>query len=809
MSREAFGRVGIQGFRRFVAASVLIGGVLGFGQLSSGAAGAASPTPTLTVVGGVVPAPSASEWKPGLAVRLGTVTAVAVDRRGNTFVAATDSTISKIRPNGSTRLIAGSPNSPGVPTPGSAAASHLMLPWALSVDGMGNLYVADIDANEVLKISPQGTLGVVAGDGTQGAPNPGPANASPLGRPAGVAVDRHSNVYVADSSNRVIEKITPDGRLSLFAGSGADGAPVPGPAAASTFAGLGRLAAKGDNLYVVCHRQVAKIDLTTSMLSLVAGSGGYGYPGPGQALSAGFHEITDVSVDRDGNIFIADADNSIVVKVTPGGILSIAAGDGGYSTATPGPATSTSMQNPTGVAINPQGDLVIADPNSGNGVVYKVSRTSGDLSVVAGAVASSLAGSALSASLHGGSGIAVDAAGNAYGALPDENVVFRITPSGSISVVAGNGSGAPPTPGIATASSLWSPESVTVDSTGNLFIADSKNRLIEKVSPAGILSVVAGNGSYGIPTPGLASSSPMGHPSAVALDAAGNLYVADSYKAVVSKISPTGDLTIVAGTGSYGTPTPGPATASKLSYPGAIALDGDGNLFIADEDAAVVEKVSVSGTLSIVAGTGSPGSVTPGPATSSPVSWPSGVAVDASGNLLIADRSGGAGWFGLIEQVAADGTLSILGGTGECGDAVAGPAASSPICGPRSVTVDPSGNLVVVTAYQVVSITLEGSTLRPRITVLRPSSGGLQVRWHAPTTLAGKVSTYVATATDANGQVVGACTGSGSSRSCRIASLPSSGVVQVTVTANERNVSHAASGTVTFTSNPVAVDLSS
>jgi sugar lactone lactonase YvrE len=810
MSGTSFGVVRAAGLRRTLASCALIGAVLTFGQLPSGAADNASPT--LTVLGGVSPSPSTTEWKPGLATQLGYLTAIAADRKGNTFVAATDSTISKIRPDGSTRLIAGTSNSPGSPTPGSASSSLLAQPWALAVDRLDNLYVADIDANEILKITPQGALSVVVGNGTQGIPTPGPASASQIGRPTGVAVDRQGNIYVADSSSNIIEKIASDGTLSLFAGSGTSGDPVPGLATASPFAGLGRLAIRGSNLYFIDHsaHRVGKIDLASRSLSLIAGSGArYGFPSPGPALNAGFNELSGIAVDRSGNVFIADSDNSVVVKVAPDGTLSPAAGNGGYGTARPGPATSTSLQNPVGLAFDPEGNLVIADPNSGNGSVYKVSFTTGDLSRVAGIASSLPTGSAQVASLRWASGVAVDVAGNTYGALPNENVVFKITPSGSISVVVGNGEPGSPTPGIATASSLWGPESVAVDSGGNLYIADANNRVIEKVSPTGILSIVAGTGSYGKPTPGVATSSPMAHPSGLALDGAGNLYFADAYSPLVGRISPTGELSIVAGDGNYGAPTPGPATASQIEYPGAIAVDGDGNLFIADEYAAVVEKVSASGDLSIVAGNGSSGSAIEGPATSSPLNYPRGVAVDESGNLYIADAAGGAGYCGLVEQVAPDGTLSVLGGTGQCADAVAGPAGSSPIFGPSSLTVAPSGNLVVMTAFQVVSIDLGASSFRPQITTLRSSAGGLQVRWHAPASTAGKVSTYVATARDANGQVLGSCTGSGSSRRCRITGLPSSGTVHVTVAANERNVPHSASAIVAFTSNPQLVDLAS
>jgi sugar lactone lactonase YvrE len=787
--------------------------VLVAGQLPSGATPApgsdAVSSPTLTVIGGSDPTPSATASSPALSTQFGSLAAIAVDRKGNTFVATTDSTICKIRPDGSTRLIAGTPEQQGSPTPGPATSSPLTRPFALAVDAAGNLYVADIDAYEVLKISPQGNLSVIVGKGYQSAPTPGPASASAIGRPTGVAVDAGGNVYVSDVPNHVIEKITPGGTLSILAGSGDDGAPVAGPASASPFNGLGALAVRGRNLYFVDRsaRKVGTINLVTGTLSLVAGSGGFSFPIPGPALDTGFRTLSGITVDRAGDVFLVDLDNSVVAEVTPDGNLSIVAGNTDSGTPMPGPATSTSLKTPTGVAIDPQGNLVIADINNGNGLVYKVSSTTGDLSIVAGLFASVLSGSALLATIHDAGGIAVDAEGNTYGALGAEHVVFKITPSGTISVVAGNGSDGAPTPGNATASSLGQPFSLAVDAADNLFIGDAENSVVEKLSPTGTLSVVAGTGTFGMPTPGVATASPLGFPAGIAADQVGNLFVADAGNHVVVKVSASGELSIVAGDGTDGGPVPGPATASPISFPIGLAVDGSGNLFFVDAFSEVVGKITASGELSIVAGNGTAGDAIAGPATSSPLTLPWGVAVDASGDLFITDYVGGAAGCGLVEQVTPDGSMSILAGKGECGAAVAGPAMSSPLTYPSFLTISPSGNLEVVTRIQIVSIDLNGSAHRPRIASSSLVAGGLQVRWKAPASLVGKVTGYVATVTDASGVVLGSCSGTRSSRSCLVAGLPGSGQVSVTVVATERQVPHAPQGIMSFSSVPTSVGL--
>jgi sugar lactone lactonase YvrE len=787
--------------------------VLVAGQLPSGATPVA--VPTLTVLAGrdlgpsVRPQPALSVWFGAFGSR---ITSIAEDRSGNTFVAFDAGLIVKISANGAACLIAGLPYGPGAPTPGPAVSSPLGRPEALAVDGRGSLYVADKTFDEVLKITPQGVLSVIAGTGTQGSPTPGPASASQIGDPVGVAVDSRGNAYVADRSNNRIEKITADGTLSIFAGNGGTDNPMPGVVATrSSFQGLGDLAVRGNTLYFVdvSSRQVGKINLTSRMLEIVAGSGGR-YLQPGPALSSGFSVLTGVAVDRTGNVFIADSDSSQVAKVTPGGTLSIVAGNGDYGTATPGPATATSMQEPQDVALDLQGNLLIADANSLNGLIYKVTAASGDLSILAGVPQPQAlpSGSARSALLQNVGGIAVDAQGNTFGTLPYQHVVFKITPAGVISVVAGTGSSGSPTPGVATASRLASPLGVAVDQAGNLFIADANSHVVEKVTPAGILSIVAGDGTYqGRTDAGPATAARLGAPTGVALDGAGNLYIADGV-CQVEKVSPSGALTIVAGTGQWGKPTPGPATSSRMC-PGSLAADGDGNLYIADNNNSVIAKVSGDGMLSIVAGNGQFGAAVPGPATSSPLasSYYDGIVVDASGNLYIANAYGGAQGSGEIDKVAPDGTLSIFAGTGSWGSPVAGPASSSPIDYPDSLALGASGNLEVVAGEHILMIDLASAPHGPNINALRSIPGGARVLWQVPATVVGPITRFVAIATDENGVELGRCTTGRTHRHCDIGGLDTPGQVNVTVSVEERQVPYAASGTMWFSSGPTPMTI--
>jgi sugar lactone lactonase YvrE len=316
-------------------------------------------------------------------------------------------------------------------------------------------------------------------------------------------------------------------------------------------------------------------------LCIVAGTGRFGAPTPGPAISADLANPQGVAVDAAGNLYIADNLNHVVEKVTPLGALSVVAGTGTYGAPTPGPATTSDLDDPSGVAV--------------------------------------------------------DAAGNLYIADNFNHVVEKVTPSGALSVVAGTGTYGAPTPGPATSSDLGNPGGVAVDAAGDLFIADNFNHVVEKVTPSGALSVVAGTGSFGAPKPGPATGSDLGTPAGVAVDGAGDLYISDWGDFVVEKVTPSGTLSVVVGTGNSGEPIPGPATSSHLDDPWGVAVDAAGNLYVADYFNHVVERVTPSGTLGVIAGTGSQGAVTPGPATSSDLGEASGVAVDDFGDLYICD----------------------------------------------------------------------------------------------------------------------------------------------------------------------------
>ena len=252
--------------------------------------------------------------------------------------------------------------------------------------------------------------------------------------------------------------------------------------------------------------------------------------------------------------------------------------------------------------------------------------------------------------------ISADSRGNVYVGTEDARVL-ALRPDGSVRSVAGNGScsgGAPPS-GSADQATVCLPSGLAADGAGNLYIADGANRYVARVSPAGGISTLAGIGErVSSGDGGPAALARIGDPLAIAVDGAGSLYVSDGYSTTVRKIA-AGRISRFAGGGTGNSPGPQPALAADI-YPNGLALNARGDLLIADDLHHQVRKVSRDGVMVTVAGTGAPGgSGDQGPAMAATLRFPQGVALDADGNLYIADTGNDH-----IRRIARDGTITTV-----------------------------------------------------------------------------------------------------------------------------------------------------
>ncbi len=335
------------------------------------------------------------------------------------------------------------------------------------------------------------TITTVAGNGTTGfSGDGGAATSAQLAGPSNVAVDRSLNLFIADQVNNRVREVTVNGSISTVAGKG----------------------------------------------------GATGYAGDGgQATSAQLHTPYGITVDTSGNFYFTDYFNSVVRKVGSSGVITTVAGNGSNNyNGDGGAAITAALNRPLGVTIDAAGNLYIAD--TGNNVIRKV-NTQGIISTVAGTGYPSYAGDggpATSAFLNAPSSVAVDAGGNIYIADTGNHAVRKVTTDGNISTVAGNGtSGFSGDYGPATSAQLYHPLSVAMDPSGNLFIADTFNSRIRKMDTNGVITTVAGNGVFGYSGDGgLAGNAALFFPSGLAPDASGNIYVADTQNNVIRKLTP-------------------------------------------------------------------------------------------------------------------------------------------------------------------------------------------------------------------------------------------------------------------------------
>jgi uncharacterized protein (TIGR03437 family) len=662
--------------------------------------------------GGIITTVAGSNWvfptsvTTALNAPLAPMASVVVDAQGNLDAAdASNNIVVQVTPTGGFRIVAGNGAAGFSGDGGPAISASLNYPYAVAVDASGNLLIADSVNNRIRKVSPSGVITTVAGNGSFGfSGDGGPATSASLGNPTSIAVDASGNLFILDENNDRIRKVSASGVITTVAGNGIDAfSGDGGPATSASLNSASGIALdQSGNLFIAeLYNRVRKVSAASGVITTVAGNGSFGFSGDGgPATSASLNEPFGLALDASGNLFIADSGNNRIRKVSPSGVIATVAGSGAPGPLTTfagdgGPGISASLFAPSGVAVDSAGNLYIAD--YGNSRIRKVS-VSGVITTVAGNGMfrfSGDGGPATAAQLWNPAGVAVDASGNLFIADSINNRIRKVSASGLISTVAGNGNyGFSGDGGPATAASLRDPQSVAVDGSGNLLIADLTNDRIRMVSAStGVITTVAGNGGYGLAGDGgSATSASLNSPYAVAVDVSGNLFIADAENNVIRKVSPSGVITTVAGSGTAGfSGDGGQATLAQLNFPDAVAVDASGNLFIADDYNFRIRRVSASGIITTIAGNGTSGfSGDGGPATSASLFFPGGIAVGNSGNLFIADSGN------RIRKVSASGIITTFAGDGFSGFAGdGGPSISAELNIPEGLALDASGNLFI------------------------------------------------------------------------------------------------------------------
>jgi sugar lactone lactonase YvrE len=597
---------------------------------------------------------------------------------------------------------------------GPATSASFAYPVFAAFDQAGNLYVSDEGHCRIRKVDTGGSISTVAGTGICGySGNGGAATKAKLNRPTGVAIDAAGDVFFADYDR--IREINTSGRITTIAGKGVDGYCGDGKSALKAcFQLLEGIALSGTDLYIADAPDCRVRKISAGIVTTVAGNGMCQYSGDGGLatnasltlpqsvaisgasgsqvlwildediggavrrvdLSTGlistymggvispcgsnsFQSLCGplgITLDAIGNLYIADTNDARVlqVQVPQSGTVVLEAGNQGEGFNGDGLlATNTMLNLPADVAVNNAGGIFTIDSTNDR---IRSGVQSQQMTTVAGGFIGD-GGQALQSSLNLGYGGAMsfDNNGNLYVADSADYRVRKVSPAGVITTLAGNGkTGYSGDGGLATAATLNYPSGVAADQNGNVFISDLANHAVRKVDSTGIITSFAG---------------PFSHSLGLVTDPSGNLYVADGGTCVVWKVTPSGEMSIVAGVQNQcGYNSDGiPATQSWLFFPDALALDAMGNLYIADVENFRIRKVDSGGTISTVAGDGYPlcgNTGNGGPATAAPLCLPEGLAVDVAGNFYITDRSfiRVVNTSGIIEDLAGDGAASVGNG---------------------------------------------------------------------------------------------------------------------------------------------------
>jgi uncharacterized protein (TIGR03437 family) len=678
-------------------------------QLASLALLAAAPIAfaqqySISTIAGGAPFPTPAS---ATATAIGKPNRVTLDSSGNLYFTSGNCVY---KMSGTTLTLVAGNSRPGFSGDGGAAVNaQLNGPAGLAVDKSGNLYVADANNNRVRIVTPNGIINTFAGTGQVGGPanlnDGGPANQAYLHLPGGVAVDSSGNVYIADTGDNAIREVTTNGIINSIAGDG-----LPGYSGDTFLAVNAEVHSPEDvaldsasppNVYIAdtANAYIREITTSTGIINFIAGDGSVGYSGDGAAANvAGLDEPTAIALDSSGNVYFTEPEDGRVREITiSNGYINTVVGNGvfGFS-GDGGPATSSMLHLPTGLAIDSSANLYIGDTLN-----YRIRKLTGKtISTIVGNGVLSYSGDggpATSAQMNSPEAVAMDSSGNVYIADTVNNVVREISTKGIISTIAGNGtSGFSGDNGAATSAMLSSPQGVVVDSSGNVYVSDTANARVRKIS-GGTITTVAGSGTQGYGGDGgVATSAQLYAPVGLAIDKSGNLYIADVDDSVVRRVSLlSGTIGTVAGNGSQGySGDTGPAASAMLNGPQGVAVDASGNLYISDTLNDVIRVVNTSGTISTFAGNGIVGySGDGGPAIGAEFGSPTGIALDSAGNLYLSDSGA------RIRKIFASGIIETIAGAGVRGyTGDGGVATSATLNGAAGLAVDPKGDVFIADA---------------------------------------------------------------------------------------------------------------
>lgn len=629
---------------------------------------------------------------------------IAVDKTGVVYITDTKAqVVRKIGIDGQETTVAGLPlKQLSDVLDGNVSVATFNAPGAIVLDSTGNLYVSELIEHAIRRITPSGTVSTIIGSfhasGSQDGTSPD-AQVDQL--TAGVA-DASDNLYFVDFFANTVRKLTPRGVMSTLAGTPYVTGAVDGAASGALFNGPFGIALAPDGALYIAERANHTIrKISNGIVSTVAGVAGVAGNSDGNGAAARFNKPSGLAVDLAGNLYIVDSGNHAIRMMTPAGAVTTIAGDASAADGVDGYGKSAHFIDPYQLAVDSHGALYVADCGDNTvrriaagtttaqvvvsapqgtypatGVVTTLAGTSGQSGYVDGTGADARIGQSVAA----GTGIAVDARGYLYVADPRPNNVVRlVSPAGVVSTFAGTRGSQAAADGTAQQASFGSLTNIAIAPDGVLYAADGAK--IRKITAAGVVTSI-------VPAPNFEDN-----PAFLAVTSTGTIVATDNLANEVVQITPAGAMSILAG---FHVPDKDNRSfdavggAARFDSVGGLAVDSQGNAYVADIVNHTVRKVTPAGVTTTYAGKPGMAGNVDGTADNARFMSPVWIAVDAAGNVYVAESHN------VIRKIGTDGMVTTVAGLSGTAGSADGVGAAARFTNINAMTVDAGGTLYVV-----------------------------------------------------------------------------------------------------------------
>ena len=598
-----------------------------------------TPTGVVTTLAGLAGTGGFTDGT-GSDARFGSVNGIAVDKSGNVYVTdGSYNTVRKITRTGVVTTLAGTPGAAGS-TDGTGSAARFHFPFGIAVDGTGNLYVSDQSNHTIRKITPAGVVTTLAGAAGVIGSADGSGSVARFYYPSGVALDSAGNLFVADTYNYTIRKITPGGSVSTFAGTAGASGTANGTGSGASFIFPYGVAVGGANVYVADTWGCTIRKITSAgVVTTVAGMPRIPGAANGTGSAAQFNYPYGLSANSTGTIYVADSYNKEIRKITSAGAVSTLAGsatsDVGGVGSSDGAGRMARFNYPNGVAVSGT-TVYVADTY--NCTIRKIT-SAGVVTSLAGAARAfgSADGTGSAARFYYPYGVAADKAGNVYVADTNNHTIRKVTPTGVVTTLAGAAGLSGSANGTGSAARFNGPYSVAVDGSGNVYVADTLNFTVRKITPGGAVTTLAGVAGSPGSLDGTGSGARFNYLYGIAVDNAGNLYVTDTGNYTVRKITAAGVVTTLAGTRGVAGSVDGTGLSAQFDGPFGIAVDSTSNLYVSDHNNQVIRKITPAGVVTTLAGVPGSEGIADGMGSAARFLSPTGIAIASSGTIYVAD----------------------------------------------------------------------------------------------------------------------------------------------------------------------------